>query len=197
MKYNLIQLKKGAFELDFVKNENGDQFTSATNFANKCGMDVKYVNRIINKDKILSHVSQKIGMRDAKNRHQKMVLINSDYFLYFLTTIKGLKGANIAPDFISNLIIMFPMFLREMQRRANFLYECMEENRSDQIRVNKIERLEAFCRKEKSRLINQIKQRNIEEFVYETFSDGSVQPQLELEDRFYRTTIEIEAEIIE
>jgi hypothetical protein len=135
-------------------------------------------------------------MRDSKNRLQSMVFIHSDHFLYFLSKIEGLKGAAIAPDFVQNLIIMYPLFLKELHRRAQFLFERAEKNRVAQIRMNRLENLRAKITSEISRLSREIRMRNIEDVVYNNYPDGSVQPTLELDDHFYRNVIEIEAEII-
>jgi len=79
-------------------------------------MNVQTVNRIINKDKILRDASTKLSTRDSKNRTQRMVFIHSDHFLYFLTCIKGVKVAAIAPDFVQNLIFLYPLFVKEPTR---------------------------------------------------------------------------------
>lgn len=196
MKYEMVQLRKGVFELDFVKTEDGNNYTCATNLANKCGLNPKHVNRIINSDKILRDVSSKLRMRDAKNRNQSMVFIHSDHFLYFLAAIKGLKGAATAPDFIVNLIIMYPLFVKELQRRAQFLFERAEKNQVAQLRINKMERIRGELTAEITRLRKEMSMRNIEDVNYNTYPDGSVQPALELEDQFYRNVVEIEAEFI-
>ena len=192
MKNEMIELRKGGYELDFIKQQGENYYTCATNFAHKCGMDWKYINRLINADKILKDVSQKFGIRDQKNKPQSMVFIHSDYFLYFLSLIKGVKVTNCPPDFVKNLMILYPMFLRELSKRANVLIERMEENRISQLRVNKIDKLISYCKSEKTRLVSEMRQRNIEEVIFDYYPDGSSQPALELEDRFQRTIIQIE-----
>ncbi len=196
MKYEMIQLRKGVFELDFVKKENGNNYTCATKLANKLGMDTKYVNRIINGNKILKDASQNFGMRDSKNRLQRMVFINSDHFLYFLSKIEGLKGEDFAPNFVQNLILLYPQFLKELARRATVLFSKMEQNKTAQIRINKMERLNRILTTEISRLKKENAARNIEEVIFDYYPDGSVQPELELEDKFYRNVVEVEYEIV-
>jgi hypothetical protein len=156
-------------------------------------MDWKYINRLINADEILKDVSQKFGMRDRQNKVQNMVFIHSDYFLYFLSLIKGVKATNCPPNFVKNLIILYPTFLRELTRRVFVLNERMEENRTGQMRINKIERLMTYCKSEKSRLVGEMKLRNTADVNLDYYPDGSSQPLLELEDQFKRTVIKIEA----
>lgn len=196
MKYEMIQLRKGVFELDFVKKEDGNNYTCATNFANKCGMNIQSVNRIINTDEILKDASTKLSMRDAKNRNQKMIFIHADHFLYFLSLVKGVKVAAVAPNFVKNLIVMYPLFLKELQRRAQFLYDRMEQNHKDQTRLNELEHSRSILTAEISQLRKDISMRNIEDVVFDQFPDGSVQPTLELEEQFYRNVIEIDADIV-
>ncbi|MDP3914378.1 MAG: hypothetical protein Q8R96_11665 [Bacteroidota bacterium] len=196
MKYEMVQLRKGVFELDFVKKEDGNNYTCATSLANKLGMSFKNVNRIINGNKILKDASSKLRMHDTKNRNQSMVFIHSDHFLYFMSKIEGLKGAEMAPDFVQNLIVMYPLFLKELQRRAQFLFYRMEKNHIDQTRINKMERIRNSFTTEISRLKKEISLRNIEDVIYDQYADGSVQPTLELEDHFYRNIVEVEFEIV-
>ena len=196
MKYEMIQLRKGVFELDFVKTEDGNNYTSATGLANKLGIDAKYVNRIINGNKILRDTSQKFGMCDSIGRKKTMVLVHSEHFLYFLSKIEGLKGAESAPNFVENLIIMYPLFIKELQRRMQFLSERADKNRIAQLRINELEQQRTEITSEISTLRKEISMRNIEDVVYNDYPDGSVQPTLELEEQFYRNVIEIEAEII-
>ena len=192
MKYEMIELKKNGYELDFIKQQGENHFTCATNFANKCGMDRKYINKLINHDEILRDTSYNITTRDQINRTKDMVFIHSDHFLYFLSLIKGLKATNCPPNFVKNLMILYPMFLRELTRKANILLERMDQNRIDQTRINKIEKLMAYLNSEKKRLSNEIRQRNIEDVDYAIYTDGSVQPELELDDHFQRTIINID-----
>jgi hypothetical protein len=196
MKYEMIQLRKGVFELDFVKTEGGNNYTCVTNLANKLGMNVQSVNRIINTNEILRDASTKLSMRDSKNRINRMIFIHSDHFLYFLSKIEGLKGAAIAPDFVKNLIIMYPLFIKELQRRAQFLFERAEKNQVAQLRINELEEQRREISAEITQLRNEMSLRNIEDVTYNTYTDGSVQPTLELNDQFYRNVIEIEAEIV-
>lgn len=192
MKYEMIELRKGGYELDFIKQQDENHYTCATNFANKCGMDGQYINKLINKDEILRGASYKFTMRDQKNRLQSMVFVHSDHFLYFLSLIKGIKATNCSPNFVKNLMILYPQFLRELTRRANVLIERMDENRIAQTRINKIEKLMSFCTTEKKRLSLEIRQRNVEEVNFDNYRDGSTQPMLELDDQFQRTVINIE-----
>lgn len=196
MKYEMIQLRKGVFELDFVKTEDGNNYTCATSLANKLGMSRKSINRIINGSEILRDTSSKLRTCDAVGREKDMVFIHSDHFLYFLSKIEGLKGAAIAPDFVKNLIIMYPLFIKELQRRAQFLFERAEKNQVAQLRINELEEQRREISAEITQLRNEMSLRNIEDVTYNTYTDGSVQPTLELNDQFYRNVIEIEAEII-
>jgi len=135
-------------------------------------------------------------MCDSLGRQKTMVLVHSEHFLYFLSKIEGLKGAESAPNFVENLIIMYPLFIKELQRRMQFLSERADKNRIAQLRINELEEQRTEITSEISSLRKEISMRNIEDVTYNDYPDGSVQPTLELEEQFYRNVVEIEAEII-
>lgn len=187
----IVQLKKGEFQLDFIE-VNESKFTSATNFANYCGMDAKYVNRIINEDEFLKNVSQKFTIRDAKSNANSMVCVNNTHFLYFLTKVRNIKVRNVAPDFVKRLIIIYPLFLVELAKRVHVMHERMEQNRIDQLRIIRLARVKAFCISEMKKLADDIKERNIEDINFNMYDDGSEDMELNFDDRFERKIIEID-----